>query len=231
MTDSTLLLIPGLLCDGTVWEPLRQRLKGKVVVADLSSQNHLTTMAEDQLTRCAGPLIVIGHSMGARVAMEMARLAPERVERLVLMDTGIHPLAEGETEKRQRMIRLAHEQGMQALADQWLPGMVAEPNRRNTELMQTLTAMVLSKNADLHERQITALINRPNAAAYLPDIRCPTLLVVGRDDQWSPVGQHEDMQRLLPDATLEIIDGAGHFAPLERAERVCQVVESWIYSA
>lgn len=228
ITDSTLLLIPGLLCDRVVWEPLLQTLSGKAVVADLSAQNSLTQMAEDQLAQFDGSLIVIGHSMGARVAMEIARLAPDRVQKLVLMDTGIHPLAEGETEKRQRMIRLAHEQGMQALAAQWLPGMVSEPNRRDTRLMQTLTDMVLRKDADLHERQITALINRPDATAYLATIHCPTLLVVGRDDQWSPVSQHEDMQKLLPHSTLEIIEDAGHFAPLEQPERVCRVVECFL---
>lgn len=229
MTAETLILIPGLLCDGVVWEPLQQRLAGRRnVVADLSTQQDLTVMAEDVLAQNPGQLSVIGHSMGARVAMEIARLAPERVTRLVLMDTGIHPLAEGELAKREKVIKLAHEQGMQALADVWLPGMVAEANRSNPLLMQALNAMVLAKNPDLHERQITALINRPDAGAYLPTLQCPTLLLVGRDDQWSPVAQHETMHALLPNSELVVIEGAGHFAPLEQAEAVCNAVEQFL---
>lgn len=55
--------------------------------------------------------------MGARVAMEMARLAPERVEKLALLDTGIHPLRDGEPAKRAEIVHFAHENGMAALAN------------------------------------------------------------------------------------------------------------------
>jgi pimeloyl-ACP methyl ester carboxylesterase len=211
-------LIPGLLCDQFVWEPLLKELDAGV--ADLSTQDDLTQMARDCLSRYNGNLRVAGHSMGARVAMEIARLAPDRVERLALVDTGIHPLREGEAEKRQEIVDYAYRRGMPALAERWLPGMVFEKNRQNAALMQGLTNMVLRMNPDLHARQISALVNRPDASAYLSGITCPVLLVVGRQDQWSPVAQHEDMARLLPHADLEIIEEAGHFAPVEQPAEV-----------
>ena len=224
---TTTILIPGLLCDAIVWQPLMAATPD-ALVADLSTQDNLTTMAQDCLAMAEGTLAVAGHSMGARVALEMARLAPERIERLVLMDTGIHPLKDGETEKRDAIIAYAYAEGMQALADKWLPGMVYAPNQQNEPLMQSLTDMVLRKDADLHKRQITALVNRPDASAYLADISCPVLLVVGREDQWSPVAQHEDMQRLLENSRLEIIDNAGHFAPVEQPDDVVHVVAPFL---
>lgn len=216
------LLIPGLLCDRFCWEAVLARLDA--AVADLSTQDDLTRMAQDLLDRHPGPLRVAGHSMGARVALEMARLAPGRVEKLALLDTGIHPLREGEREKRAEIVRYAHEHGMQALAERWLPPMVWQGNQTDAALMAGLTAMVLRMDADLHERQIAALVNRPDASAYLPQIACPVLLMVGRQDQWSPLAQHEDMLRLLPDARLEIIEEAGHFAPVERPEAVAALL-------
>lgn len=224
---TTTILIPGLLCDAVVWAPLLAILKD-ARVADLSTQDNITAMAQDCLAMAEGPLVVAGHSMGARVAMEMARLAPGRIKRLVLLDTGIHPLKDGEPAKRAESVALAHANGMQALAERWLPGMVHAPNRQNTALMQNLTDMVLRQNPDLHERQITALVNRPNAAAYLTEIACPVLLVVGRQDQWSPVSQHEDMLRILPDARLEIIENAGHFAPVEQPDDVIRVTAPFL---
>ena len=221
---ANILLIPGLLCDETVWQPLLAALDGEAVVADLSTQDSLTQMAEECLRANPGPLKVVGHSMGARVAMEMARLAPERIERLALLDTGIHPLKPGETEKRAAIVALAYEQGMQALAETWLPPMVHGPNRENRVLMRDLTQMVLRKSPELHDRQITALVNRPDASAYLGDIACPTLLIVGRQDEWSPVAQHEEMLTLLPDARLDVIEDAGHFAPVEQPEAVAAVL-------
>ena len=230
MTHATKLLIPGLLSDAVVWQPLIEAISGNAIVADLSTRDNLTDMARDCLSAFDSPLLVAGHSMGARVAMEMARLAPERIERLALLDTGIHPLREGELEKRLEIVRFAHERGMAELAERWLPGMVWEPNRLNTTLMNTLTDMVHRMNPDLHERQITALVDRPDASQYLGDIACPVLLVVGRQDQWSPVSQHEDMLRLLPDAQLEIIEGAGHFSLLEQPEKVAGITAEFLIS-
>jgi len=228
MADETIILVPGLLSDGVVWRAVDLALGGRGVVADLSTRDDLTRMAEDLLAANPGPLAVAGHSMGARVAMEMARLAPDRIRRLALLDTGIHPLRDGETEKREAITRFAHEHGMQALAERWLPPMVAERNQADAELMGTLTAMVLRMDADLHARQIRALTRRPDASAYLHRINCPALLVVGREDAWSPVAQHQEMARLLPHARLEIVDGAGHFAPVERPDAVARLVAPFL---
>lgn len=227
MTEPTIVLIPGLLCDRFVWEPLIAALKDGALVADLSTQDDLTDMARDCLALKDGMLRVAGHSMGARVALEMARLAPDRIERLVLLDTGAHPLRDGERERREDIVRFAHENGMAALAARWLPGMVHEPEN-HPRLMKELTDMVLRMDAGLHERQIRALTNRSDASAYLARITCPTLLVVGREDRWSPVSQHLDMLSLLPDARLEVIENAGHFSLVEQTGTVAAIVAPFL---
>lgn len=217
----TAILIPGLLCDGFCWEPVTARMPA--YVAEVSSQDRIEQMAIDCLAIAEGPLEVAGHSMGARVAMEMARIAPGRVRKLALLDTGFGPLKDGETEKRADIVAYAHENGMQALADRWLPPMVYEPNQTPT-LMGALTEMVLRKTPEQHERQIHALVHRPDASAYLDQIACPTLVMVGRQDAWSPVEQHEEMVKLIPDVRLEIIEEAGHFAPVERPNEVTDLL-------
>jgi pimeloyl-ACP methyl ester carboxylesterase len=94
--------------------------------------------------------------------------------------------------------------------------------------MQGLTEMVLRKPPDLHARQIKALVTRPDASAYLSEITCPVLLVVGRQDQWSPVAQHMDMFHMLRNARLEIVEDAGHFAPVEQPEIVACLVADFL---
>lgn len=219
----SVLLIPGLLCDSYCWGPVLSRLP-EARVADLSTQDSITLMAQDLLDQNPGALRVAGHSMGARVAIEMTRLAPERIERLALLDTGIHPLKPGEPDSRAEIVRYAYDHGMQALAARWLPPMVWEGNQSNAQLMAELTAMVLRMDPDLHARQIKALVDRPDAVAGLARVACPVLLMVGREDQWSPVAQHEEMQRLVPGARLEIIENAGHFAPVEQPEAVADLL-------
>lgn len=225
----TLLLLPGLLCDEVVWSAAIDRLPPHlpVAVGDFSTQDNLTRMAEDMLARHPGPLYVAGHSMGGRVAMEMARLAPERVARLALLDTGIHPRKEGEEAKRQRVKDIAHQQGMVALAAEWLPPMVHPDRHGDATLMGPLTAMVCRMTPELHDRQIQALLDRPDAAATIGAYRGPVVLIVGRQDAWSPVAQHEEIAALLPQAKLVVIEEAGHFAPIERPREVAEALAAW----
>src|SRR3546814_9151991 len=82
-------------------------------------------MARDILDRSAGPLAVVGHSMGGRVAREIARAAPERVTRLALLDTGANAAADAESAARIALVDLARREGMDAMIDAWLPQMLA----------------------------------------------------------------------------------------------------------
>lgn len=226
---TTLVLIPGLVSDRTVWQPVADAVGATMPVhhADLTRGDSITGMAQDLLAAVGGPLVAVGHSMGGRVAMEMARLAPDRVRGLVLADTGHRPRREGEDAERRRMIDLGH-RGMDLLADAWLPPMVDPARVADRALMAALRAMVLRADAALHERQIRALLGRPDATAYLGTIACPVLLVVGRQDGWSPVAQHREIAAAVPDAELVVIEHAGHFAPLERPREVAGAIADWL---
>lgn len=220
----TVLLIPGLVSDGFVWAAVTAMLPS--VVADVTTQASIPDMARDLLARHPGRLILAGHSMGGRVAMEMARQAPGRIAGMALLNTGMHPRREGEETKRQAMIDLAHGHGMAALAAKWLPGMMNSEATPDPKLMADLTAMVRRMTPEIHERQLRALLSRPNAAASLT-FRGPMLLITGAQDVWSPVAQHQDIARLCPQARLEIVADAGHFAPVEQPSEVAHLLAAW----
>ncbi len=224
-----ILLIPGLICDAHVWQGCVDALAGHdVVVADVSTQTSLTAMAEDLLAHHPGDLIVAGHSMGGRVAMEMARITPDRLRGLALLNTGMAPLKDGELPKREAIIAFAHDKGMAALADHWLPGMMAAGMPPDPGVMAGLRAMVCRITPDQHERQIRALIARPDAALTLGAWTGPMLLITGRQDIWSPIAQHEAIAALCPQARLEIIEEAGHFAPVEQPAQVAALISAWV---
>lgn len=226
----TILLLPGLLCDASIWYAQVEALKrhADVVVADFSRHDCIEAMARSALALADGPITVVGHSMGARVAMEMARLAPERVERLALIDTGIHPRREGEEANRQVLVDLAFADGMSALAEKWLPPMVHEDRVDDRALMEPLKAMVMRATPEQHQRQIRALLNRPDVRAYLSGIACPTLVMVGRQDRWSPLAQHEEIAAALPNAELVVIEDSGHMSLVEQPEQVSRALLRWL---
>lgn len=231
MTDITYLMVPGLVSDARVWAPLAQALerdgRGPVHHADITRDDTIPAMAARLLDEVAGPLIVAGHSLGGRVAMEIARQAPDRVRGLILANTGHNARAEGEEPKRQAKIDLAHAD-MTRLAAEWLPPMLDPARTGDTALVGDLTEMVLAAGPEVHERQIRALLDRPDAATYLGRITCPVLLLTGAQDQWSPAPQHHEIAAMTRDAEVQVIDAAGHFMPVERPELTCAAILGWL---
>jgi pimeloyl-ACP methyl ester carboxylesterase len=226
----TILLLPGLLCDASVWTAQAEALRphAPVLVTDFSEHDSLKAMARSALAMVEGPIIAIGHSMGARVAMEMVHLAPERIVKLALIDTGIDSRKDGEEAKRQVLVDLAFDAGMGALADRWLPPMVHADRVEDRALLGPLKEMVLRATPEQHQRQIRALLNRPNLVPRLAGITCPTLVMVGRQDRWSPLAQHEEMAARIPNAELVVIEDSGHMTLLEQPEQVSDALLRWL---
>ena len=94
--------------------------------------------------------------------------------------------------------------------------------------MDPLRAMVQRATPAQHHRQIKALLDRPDARPLLPAIKCPTLVMVGRQDRWSPLAQHEEMAAAIPGAELRVIEDSGHMSPVEQPEQVTQALLSWL---
>jgi len=228
-----LLLLPGLICDARIWAPQAEALRatGRDVFAieGYGEADSLGEMAEMVLQNAPARFALAGHSMGGRVALEVFRRAPERIERLALVSTGIHlPRSEKEAEGRFELLARGVEQGMDALIDAWLPPMVWEPNRLLPGLMDNLTQMCAEMGLDTYERQIRALLARPEVESLLPTILCPTLVATGQHDSWAPPAQHEGIAAAIPNARLEIVAGAGHMVPVERPEAMTDALASWL---
>lgn len=239
MRDSTssatpLLLLPGLICDARIWAPQAEALRGARevhAVAGYGEADSLGAMAESVLAEAPERFALAGHSMGGRVALEVFRRAPERVERLALVSTGTHLPKPKEAEGRFKLLERGVEQGMDALIDAWLPPMVWEPNRLIPGLMDTMTQMCADMGLDAYERQIRALLARPEVEGLLATIACPTLVATGRHDEWAPPAQHEGIAAKIPGSRLIIIEDAGHMVPLERPQSMTDALVSWLNMA
>src|SRR5258706_10333796 len=176
-----LLLLSGLLCDETVWADIPGRLGDGAGVRIFSFRgfSSIPAMAEHVLAMAPERFAVAGHSMGGRVALEVVRSAPRRVSGLALLNTGVHTVRDGEAQSRGRLLRLAYERGMSALAAEWLPPMMAHGSARTVELMPRLIVMVERLTFDSYAGQINALLDRPGALSAMPTIRVPTLFLNG----------------------------------------------------
>jgi pimeloyl-ACP methyl ester carboxylesterase len=223
----TLFLLPGLLCDQSIW--LKQSVVlgeiAEILIPDFRYVRSIPAMAQLVLDAAPRRFAVAGHSMGGRVALEVFRMAPDRVERLALLDTGVHPRGAGEEAKRQELIDLAREDGMEALAARWLPPML-HPD--HAALLAPLTEMVKRSTPETFENQQRALLDRPEVRDLLPEINCPALVLCGRQDMWSPVRQHEEIAAAIAGSKLTIVEACGHMAPVEQPAAVTSALREWL---
>jgi len=227
MANAMLLLLPGLICDARIYAPQLAAFPESRAVDGYGQVDTLEGMARVVLEQAPESFDLFGHSMGGRVALEVYRLAPNRVRRLALSSTGVHSLGANETANRRALQALGHDDGFPALVGAWLPPMVAEANR-SKPIYATMRQMCLDAGQDTFDAQIEALLGRPEQESLLAQIRCPTLVMTGELDVWSPPAQHEAIAARIADSTLVIVPGAGHMLPLEAPETVNQAIAAWL---
>ncbi|HAF42257.1 MAG TPA: alpha/beta hydrolase [Sphingobium sp.] len=224
-----LVILPGLICDSRMFADTLAAFPGSMVVDGFyGGADRIEAMADHALGLIPERCALLGHSMGARVALELVRKAPGRVERLALVDTGVHPVKPGEREGRYRLRDLGRAQGMAALVAEWLPPMMGAGSLRDEALMDRLYAMAVAAGLQVFEAQIEALLHRPAVDTLLPTIACPTIAMVGQEDRWSPVAQHEAIAAAIPGARLRVVPGAGHMMPAETRQAFNGQVREWL---
>jgi pimeloyl-ACP methyl ester carboxylesterase len=235
MTTPTLVLIPGLLNDATVWQAQRDELSKHANVRIAMRAGHeasLEAMAWTLVSETEGLIALAGHSMGGRIALEVCRLVPERVIGLALFDTGYLPLPAGEkgkaeVESRQYMLRISIDCGMRFMLRQWVQGMVARDRLDDERLIGAIIDMMAKSTPEDFRCQIEALIGRPDASGILRGFSGPALAACGALDTWSPPAQHAQMASMIADANLVVIPDCGHMAPMEKPQAVTRALMEW----
>jgi pimeloyl-ACP methyl ester carboxylesterase len=232
-----LVLVPGLLCDDWSWS---FQIEALADVADIHVANHgevdsLGALAEAIIGKAPPRFAIAGHSMGGRVALEVARRVPERLIGFAILDTGYEAVAPGEAGEREAagrrsMLALARRSGMRAMARNWLQGMVHPARLTDSELIEPIVDMFQRRTPDFYALQIQALLSRADAKTVFAGIHCPSLVLCGRDDLWAPPSRHETMAKMLRHSTFGIIPNCGHMSPLERPRAVSDAFRSWIES-
>jgi pimeloyl-ACP methyl ester carboxylesterase len=232
-----LLLLPGLACDADVWhDQVRTFSKiTKVVVVDYGLSDSIEKMAAVALDGAPERFAVAGHSMGGRVAFEIARSVPQRLAGLALLDTAYRAFAGGEagereTATRSALLKVARTKGMPAMAEYWMKGIIHPDRMADKALTGAIVEMMGRKSPEIFAAQIKALLGRPDATPVLSAIRCPTLVLCGREDTWSPLAVHREMVAMIPGSKLAVIEHCGHMAPMERPEDVTSALTVWFSS-
>ena len=237
MSALTAVLIPGNMCGAKMWrgshDVLRTTLDrheiARVIDADTAQDATIAAMADRALKQTGGRLLLIGFSMGAIVALQMAQQQPERIAGLVLI--GLNAGADLPERAAHRPLQQIEVRGgglERVLVEELKPNYLAARNRANAGLLDCLREMGMALGAEVFVAQSEALRTRPDLRPALRAYSGPVLLMCGAEDALCPPAWHRAWAAMARDGVFHEIAGAGHMLPLEDAPAVARVLGDWL---
>jgi pimeloyl-ACP methyl ester carboxylesterase len=212
----TLVMIPGLGSDAAVWRRTMTALNGEVdcLVGDTHNDRSLRGMAQRILGQSPKTFALAGVSMGGMVALEMMKIAPERVTRLALIDTNARPDAMARKAYRYLANLVAITANFERLSERSVSSLVhpSTPDDVRAELAE----MGARVGARTYIRQNGAVAARRDLRPVLHSIAVPTAVIVGSEDLMTPIELSQEIHALTPGSTLHVIPGCGHLPPIEK---------------
>ena len=223
-------MVPGMMCDERIFSPLIEELSKnlEVTIADISSFSSVRELASDVLKKAPKSFSLLGHSMGGIVAMEIYSQEPNRIEKLILMDTNPKAELDEVKLKREPQIKDVREgKLLEVMRDEMKPNYLAESENKSS-VLDVCMDMALSLGPDVFINQSRALQKRADQLNTIQSINIPVLIMCGSEDKLCTVERHEMMHNMISDSDLKIINNAGHMPTLEQPRETTEVLKEWL---
>ncbi len=228
--QQTLVLLPGLLCDSTLWQYQIKALEGhvQVLVADLTGHDTIPDLAKSVLSMAPERFAMAGLSMGGYVAMEIMRQEPSRITHIAMVDTTARPDTDESRRKRRGLIELAQKGGFKGVTPRLLPMLIAATRLQDDELTGMIIDMAGRVGMRAFLNQQRAILGRVDSRPHLSLIDVPTLVVCGEQDALTPPEHAYETAGYIRHSEVHVIPGAGHLAPLEQPVLFNKVFRKWL---
>jgi 3-oxoadipate enol-lactonase len=231
-----------LATDLSMWEPQMSALTSRYRVLRYDTRGHggtdapagaysLDTLAEDARQMLAALDIEqthwIGLSMGGMIGQTLALRAPGLFRSLALCDTSSRIPAEAKPLWDER-IRTAESQGMEPLVEPTIARWFTPPFReQKKDVVDQVRGMIRRTNPRGYAgccHAIAAL----DITDRLPAITLPTIVIVGADDQGTPVAASQTIQAQIKGAHLVVLDAAAHLSNMEQPAKFTQALVDFL---
>lgn len=239
-----LLFIHGFCEDSTMWEGFSQPFIGEyeVILVDLPGFGQSTMPSEaftikgvaDQLADWMNSLkirnaIVIGHSLGGYVALELAKHHPELLSGLGLFHSTAFADPPEKQETRNKVIEFVKQNGVQVFADSFVPELFYSKNRnRLTAEIDQAVMTARQTSLDTLIGYTKAMRDRRGRTDVLKSFNKPILFIAGDQDTSVPIDKSEAQIPMIKNGTTRILRDTGHMGMFEAKEESVHLINRFL---
>ncbi|NQW52970.1 MAG: alpha/beta hydrolase [Rhodospirillales bacterium] len=230
MPRSPLVLLPGLLNTRRVFDHQVEALAdvASFTIPELWHHDTMAAMAEATLAVAPPSFALCGFSMGGYVAFEIFRRAPERVERIALMDTHAGSDSPETAARRRGFIDQTRIGRFHGVHPTLLPQLIHPSRVADESITRPLLDMASEIGGDGFVREQQAILGRTDSRPLLVEIEMPAVVIVGRQDLVTPLARAEEMATDIANARLVVIEECGHMTPMEKPAEVSAALRRWL---
>ncbi|MBB3905571.1 alpha/beta fold hydrolase [Methylobacterium brachythecii] len=223
-----IVLIPGFMADDSLWDDMLPAMEavGRITFGDTTRGSTISETAEHVVADAPARFVLVGFSMGGYIAREIARIAPERVEALVLVATSARADTHQQTRRKEVALKMMETRPFAGFSR---PGILISlhPDRASDDtLIERVRAMSERVGIEVYRRQTSQF--RESDLYRLEPIKCPTLIVAADRDALRSLEESEELHTGIAGSTMVVIERSGHMIPMERPDALAAAIFAWL---
>jgi pimeloyl-ACP methyl ester carboxylesterase len=238
------ILIHGFGESHTIWEPIAEKLgsKYRVLIPDLPGFGESSPlpfdhsidmvansiydwMKKNNIAEC----IIIGHSLGGYVTLEIAKKFPNIVSAIGL----IHSTALADTPEkrigREKSIEFIQKHGVAKFIDSFVPMLFYEKYR---DKHKAAIDRVMEEGRNIPEKTLTdymlSMRDRDDSTDFLKEFEKPILFVFGEEDTSIPPARSKEQIKFMLNPYLKNLPETGHMGMIEREEEIFNTISKFV---
>ena len=227
--DKDIVLIPGALATPNIWNHQENHFKNgrHFHHVDVLNSDSIAEMAQRFAKISPEKFTLIGFSMGGYVALELYRIIPHKIEKLILINSAAKIVSEKGLLERERSLNLMSSGKFDFLIKLIFKNSIDDKSKHNS-LLPIMQKMAHEVGGENYTHQLNAIINKPDHSPLLSTITCPTLIITSKKDNIMPTERSEHLEKHIKDAELVYLEKCGHIAMLEQPDALNKILSGWL---
>lgn len=224
-----IVLISGALATPKLWQHQVELMQKTMNVhyVDVLQSDSISEMAIRFAQNAPEQFTLIGFSLGGYVALELFRHVPNRIKKLILINSGAKPISEKGQLERERSLDLIEKGKFDFLVKLIFKNSIHNKNKHDS-LLPLAQEMAHEVGPENYKYQLKAILDKPDHLSILSMIKCPTLLLASQHDKVMPYKHSEHMATHIQHSELRYLENCGHLATLEQPETINDIISGWL---